>query len=139
MSRSFSEFVVESRLVALHFDRSLSRVCQKSLMCKKIYITGAEMSVRSKRSQRKTQKQQKNLHDTPDSDKRHHLHTQPSLPNISTFSSRRRLRPTPQHLTKCPVPFINKSIRELRDLIGRRRLTCPHSRLRRLVTRVVRQ
>ena len=64
------------------------------------------------------------------------VHTHLNLPK---FSSRRRLRPTPQHLTKCPIPFINKSIRELRDLIRRRRLTCPHSRLRCLVARVVRE
>ena len=36
-------------------QQSLSRVCQKSLLCKEIYIASVEMSVNSKEPQRKTQ------------------------------------------------------------------------------------
>jgi hypothetical protein len=43
----------------------------------------------------------------------------------------------PQHLTKRITPLRNKCIRELINLLGRRRMAAPHRRLRGLVAGVV--
>jgi hypothetical protein len=65
--------------------------------------------------------------------------TPPKLFSSTTLanSPRRRLIPMPQHLAKRIIPLCNKRIRELIDLLGRRRMAAPHSLLRGLVSGVI--